>query len=77
VLVKPYWEGRAFERDDFKLAMSAEKARWPGAESYRQGELFLPSWMNLELRPEGNDTAVHWTRVPLPAPALPYDLPVE
>jgi hypothetical protein len=77
VLMKPYWEGRAYEPDDFALPLSAEKARWPGAELYRQDDLVLPSWMNLELRPEGNDTAVHWTRVLLPTPPQPYDLPVE
>ena len=73
----PYWEGRAYEPDEFKLAVSAQKAPWPGAENYRQGDLVLPSWMNLELRPEGTDTPVHWTRVLLPAPLLRYDLPVE
>lgn len=77
VAVKPYQQGRAFEPDEFRLALNADRAPWPGAESYISGALNLPSWMNLELRPEGTDKSVHWTRVPLPTPPEVYDLPVE
>jgi hypothetical protein len=74
---RPYWEGRPFEAEEFGLAVTAELAPWPGAESYRQGPYRLPSWMNLEFRPDGTDSPVHWTRIPLPSPPIPYDLPVE
>lgn len=77
VAVKPYWEGLAFEPDEFRIAPTAEKAPWPGVSGYFGGDLRLPSWMNLEFRPEGTDAAVHWTRVALPSPPEPYDLPVE
>lgn len=77
VAMKPYWEGRPFEPDDFRIALTAERTPWPGAEAYRQGDLQLPSWMSLEFRPDGSDVPVHWTRVPLPAAPVPYDLPVE
>jgi hypothetical protein len=76
-LSHPFWEGRPYETDDFRLAASADRTPWPGIDDYRQGGLRLPSWMNVELRPDGTDVPVHWTRVMLPAPALPYDLPVE
>ena len=77
VAVKPYWEGRAFEPDDFRIALSATRSPWPGTSRYFGGPLRLPSWMNLEFRPEGTDQPVHWTRVLLPTPPEPYDLPVE
>jgi len=77
VSMRPYWEGRAYEVDDFRLAPAADQTPWPGAEDYRQGELRLPSWMSLEFRPDGSDAPVHWTRVLLPTPPVPYDLPVE
>ena len=77
VTMKPYWEGRAFEPDDFRLAPSAELTPWPNAGDYYQGSLRLPSWMSLEFRPEGTEAAVHWTRVLLPSRPIPYDLPVE
>jgi hypothetical protein len=77
VSMRPYWEGRAFEPDDFKVALSGDQAPWPGAEQYHLGDLRLPSWMSLEFRPDGSDAPVHWTRVPLPSPPVPYDLPVE
>jgi hypothetical protein len=74
---RPFWEGRPYEGDDFRLAPSADRTPWPGIDDYRQGVLRLPSWMNVELRPDGTDTPVHWARVLLPAPVRPYDLPVE
>lgn len=77
VAMRPYWEGRAYEPDDFRISPSAELTPWPGAEAYRQGELRLPSWMSLEFRPDGSAAPVHWTRVLLPTPPVPYDLPVE
>jgi len=77
VSVKPFWEGRSYEPEDFKLPLAAEKTPWSGVEIFRQNDLVLPSWMNLELRPDGTDTPVHWTRVSLPSPPQPYDLPVE
>jgi len=77
VTMKPYWEGRAYETDDFRLAPNAELTPWPGAQEYRQGPLRLPSWMSLELRPDGSEVPVHWTRVLLPVRPIPYDLPVE
>jgi len=77
VSMRPYWEGRAYEPDDFKIAATAEKTPWPGAEAYHDGPLHLPSWMSLEFRPDGTDAPVHWTRVLLPTPPVPYDLPVE
>jgi hypothetical protein len=75
--IRPWWEGRPYEPDDFRLAATADQAPWPGVEGYRQGDLRLPSWMTLELRPEGSDAPVHWARLPLPAPPIPYELPVE
>ena len=77
VTTKPFWEGRAYDTDDFKLAKAATRAPWPEVSRLRQGDLVLPSWMNLDLRPEGTDDPVHWTRIVLPAPPVPYDLPVE
>ena len=77
VAVKPYWEGRAFEPEEFRLAPAADRAPWPGAAYYFSGPLNLPSWMNLELRPEGTEKPVHWARVLLPTPPEAYDLPVE
>jgi len=77
VSMRPFWEGRAYESDDFRLAPSADRAPWPGVEDYRSGTLRLPSWMNLELRPDGSGVPLQWVRVPLPVPPLPYDLPVE
>jgi hypothetical protein len=74
---RPFWEGRPYEADDFKLALTADRAPWPGIDDFRQGSLRLPSWMNVELRPDGTDVPVHWARVRLPAPAIPYDLPTE
>jgi len=77
VAVKPYWEGRPWDPDDFRLALVAEDTPWPGAEDYQSSDLQLPSWMNLEFRPDGSDAPVHWARVALPEPPAPYDLPVE
>jgi len=77
VTMKPYWEGRAYEADDFQVAPTADLSPWPGADDYHQGPLRLPSWMSLEFRPDGSAAPVHWTRVPLPSPPVPYDLPVE
>jgi hypothetical protein len=77
VSMRPFWEGRPYEADDFKLAATADRAPWPGVDDYRQGDLRLPSWMNLDLRPDGTDTPLHWARIMLPAPPLPYDLPTE
>lgn len=77
VSMLPFWEGRLFEGDDFALAFTGELAPWPNVSSWRQGDLRLPSWMSLEFRPDGTDSPVHWTRVPLPSPPVPYDLPVE
>lgn len=77
VSMRPYWEGRAYEPYEFALKPSPEPGVWPGAEVCRQGPLRLPSWMSLEFRPDGTDAPVHWTRVPLPAPPIPYEFPVE
>jgi len=77
VATKPYWEGRAYEAEEFKIALTADQAPWPGVGNFRESDLELPSWMNLEFRPEGTDTPVHWTRVALPVKPHPYDLPVE
>lgn len=77
VSMAPYWEGRAYEAEEFGLAPRGDLAPWPGATDYRQGSLKLPSWMSLLFFPDGSDTPVHWTRVPLPSPPAPYDLPVE
>ena len=68
---------RPYESDDVRLATTADQQPWPGVEDYRQGDLRLPSWMTLELRPDGSDAPVHWTRVALPSPPVPYELPVE
>lgn len=77
IAAKPFWEGRAFETQEFRLALSADRAPWPGATSYLGDSLNLPSWMNLELRAGDAPAPVHWTRVLLPSPVEPYDLPVE
>lgn len=77
VSTRPYWEGRAYEPDDFRVALTAEQTPWPGADEFHVSDLRLPSWMSLEFRPDGSDAPVHWTRVPLPTPPVPYDLPVE
>ena len=77
VSMRPFWEGRPYESDDFRFARTADRAPWPGVDDYRQSALRLPSWMNLDLRPDGTDLPLHWSRVALPVPPIPYDLPVE
>lgn len=76
VVERPFWEGQNYETEEFPLALSAELAPWPGAEAFRQGAYRLPSWMNLDFQADGQGV-VHWTRVPLPSPPVPYELPVE
>jgi len=77
VHVLPFWEGRAYEPEDFKIPLSGDRAVWPGVNGYPLSSLQLPSWMNLEFRADDKPDVVNWTRQPLPAPPKPYDFPVE
>jgi len=75
--VIPYHEGRSWDTEDFRLAMTATRTPFPGATTYTGSGLQWPSWLSVRLRPDGSDQALHWTRLPYPEPPQRYDLPVE
>jgi hypothetical protein len=75
--VIPYREGRSWDTEDFRLAMTATRTPFPGATTYTGSGLQWPSWLSVRLRPDGSDQALHWTRLPYPEPPQRYDLPVE
>ena len=75
--VQPFREGRLWDTQEFRLAVRALRTPFPGATSYSENRLGLPSWLSVVLRSEGETPIVHWARIPYPQPPLPYDLPVE
>ncbi|MEI8095861.1 MAG: hypothetical protein WCG80_16750 [Spirochaetales bacterium] len=75
--VIPYREGRAWDTEDFKIAVTASRTPFPGAFSWSGSALQWPSWLSVKLRPDATTDAVHWLRLPYPEPPPRYDLPVE
>jgi len=75
--VQPFREGRPWDKEEFRLAVSAVRTPFPGATDYSENRWGLPSWLSIILRSAGDAPLVHWTRLPFPKPPQSYDLPVE